>query len=403
MADAAAADVVIIGAGPAGLATARELAARGIEYRLLERGTRAGRCWADTWDSLRLHTGKHFSQLPGLPFPRGTSLFPSRDEFVRYLDAYVAHFDLRVETGSDVTRVEPAPGHDARPGAAHGDARWIVHSSGGRLAARRVVLATGVMSNPQRPGIPGEGGFEGRVLHSVEYRRPDPFRGQRVLVVGAGNSGGEIAAELARARVEVTIAVRSGVNVVPLTLFGLPIQYSSLLVRTLPRAAQEVIVAAVRRITIARRGPPVLPVAAHSPLDSIPLIGFHLVDAILAGTVAVRGGIERFTTRGVRFVDGVEEPFDCVILATGFRAATAPFGPRLRTDARGFALRSDRVTSADLDGVFCVGHNYDSSGGLANIRTDARLTARRIAAARHAGAAAVAGRRVVARRPSSGA
>jgi cation diffusion facilitator CzcD-associated flavoprotein CzcO len=201
-----------------------------------------------------------------------------------------------------------------------------------------------------------------------------------VLVVGAGNSGAEIASELARAGVDVTIAVRSGVNVVPLTLLGLPIQYHSMLVRKLPRAVQERVVAVVRRITIARRGPPVLPVPPHSPLDAIPVIGFHLVDGIRAGRVAVRGAVAAFTADGVRFADGRAEPFDAVIMATGFRAAVAPLGGLIRTDARGFAHRTDRVTSADHAGLYFVGHNYDSTGGLANIRRDARIAAALIAA-----------------------
>ena len=131
------APVIIVGAGPAGLAVARELRVRRIPFRLLERGKTIGHSWARLYDSLRLHTGKHLSALPGLRFPRSAPLFPSRDDS-------------------------------------------------------------------------GRGDFEGRVLHSIEYQRPDPFRGQRVLVVGVGNSGGEIGAELARNGIETTLAVRSG-------------------------------------------------------------------------------------------------------------------------------------------------------------------------------------------------
>jgi hypothetical protein len=126
----------------------------------------------------------------------------------------------------------------------------------------------------------------------------------------------------------------------------------------------------------------VLPRPAHGPLDAIPLIGFNLVDAIRDGLVEVRGGVERLTARGASFVDGkspTEEPFDVVILATGFAPALAPLGQLIRVDAKGFALRHDRVTGADHDGLYFVGHNYDATGGLFNIARDAPLVGERVA------------------------
>jgi hypothetical protein len=165
-------------------------------------------------------------------------------------------------------------------------------------------------------------------------------------------------------------------------MFGLPIQYISALVRKLPRAAQDAVVAAVGRVTEIRRGPPVLPRPAYSPLDAIPLIGFHLVDEIRAGRVRVSPGIERFTETGVRFTDGTEESFDDVILATGFRPAIDALRDVVRVDARGFALRTGRILSADHSRLFFVGHNYDATGGLRNIARDAPVAAAHIAGLR---------------------
>ena len=118
-----------------------------------------------------------------------------------------------------------------------------------------------------------------------------------------------------------------------------------------------------------------LPPSPVFPLDAVPVIGFHLVDAIKAGAVQVRPGIAELTDSGARFTDGREEPFDTVILATGFHAALGPLGNQVKTDAKGFALRTDRVTSADQPGLYFVGQNYDSGGGLFNIGVDARLVA----------------------------
>ena len=380
-------EAIVIGAGPAGLATSRELARRGVEHVVLERGDSVGHTWANLYDSLTLHTGKHMSGLPGMSLPRSAPLFVPRQQFVDYLRAYATRFALPVRTGWNVIGVErlttPEPAWEIRAATPRGEERLI---------ARSLIVATGIVANPRVPRLEGEEDFRrggGRLLHSVDYRRPDEFLGKRVLVVGVGNSGGEIASELARLggdrRAAVTIAVRSGANVVPREIFGVPIQYLARYIRKLPRKAREAVVRVVGKIVERRRGPPVLPRPAYGPLDAIPLIGFHLVDAIREGLVQLRGPVERITRSGARFADGkepAEVAFDAIILATGFAAALAPLGQLIRVDAKGFAMRTDRIASADHDGLYFVGHNYDSTGGLFNIAHDARLVAERIAAER---------------------
>ncbi|HVZ77246.1 MAG TPA: NAD(P)/FAD-dependent oxidoreductase [Gemmatimonadaceae bacterium] len=360
--------VVVIGGGPAGLATSRELGARGVEHVVLERGDVAAYTWTHLYDSLTLHTGKHLSGLPGLKLPRATPLFPPRAEFVAYLQDYARRFAVPLRTNWPVARV-------TRQGSG-----WRVEGERGVQTCDAVVIATGIVANPRIPEFAQREQFRGRVMHSRGYLRPGPFAGQRVLVVGVGNSGGEIASELARTGVRVTVAVRSGANVVPRAIAGIPVQYIARQVRRLPRPVQRVVVAAVAKLGELRRGPPVLPRPAHSALEAIPLIGFHLVDAIRDGSVAVRPGVAAFTTDGVRFTNGVEESFDTVILATGFAPALAPLGELVQTDAKGFALRTDRVTSANQPNLYFVGHNYDAAGGLYNIATDAPLVADRIVA-----------------------
>ena len=359
--------VVVVGAGPGGLATSAELARVGIEHLVLERGDTIAHTWENLYDSLVLHTGKHLSALPRMKFSSSTPLFPTRAQFVAYLRAYADRFALPVRTGAEVTSV-----------AREGD-RWVLQTARGEVRAQVLVLATGIVASPRVPELRGRALFGGRVLHSVEYRRPDGYAGRRVLVVGVGNSGGEIGSELARSGAVVTVAVRSGANVVPLQLAGIPIQYLSFLVRRLPRVMQEVVVRAMALLARIRRGAPVLPRPAHSPLDAIPLIGFHLVDAIREGLVMVKPGVDAFTARGVRFTDGSEGEFDDVILATGFTAALQPVQGLVRLDARGFARRRDRVISEDQPDLYVVGHNYDSTGGLYNIRRDSRLVAERLA------------------------
>jgi len=361
-------DVLVVGSGPAGLATSHQLREHAVPHRVLERGDGVGYTWANLYDSLTLHTGKHMSGLPGMPFPRSAPLFVPRQEFLDYLRRYAQAFDLPVDTGRDVERMTRT------------DGTWTVSTSRGVLAARAVVVATGIVANPKTPHFPGQDRFAGRITHSVAYRRPDGYAGRRVLVVGVGNSGAEIASEIARAGGKVTIAVRSGANVVPLTLAGLPIQYVAFWVRKLPRRVQEGAIALVRLLTQLRRGKPVLPRPAYSPLDEIPIIGFHLVDAITQGLIDVRVGVAELTSEGARFTDGTAGQFDEIILATGFGAALGPLGGLVQVDAKGFARRRDRVVSVDQPGLYVVGHNYDATGGLYNISRDACIAARLIAA-----------------------
>ena len=362
-------DALVVGAGPAGLAASRALQRRGISHRVMEKGDQPAAIWAHLYDSLTLHTGRHMSHLGERPFAKGTPLFVPRKDFVRYLQDYAAAFALPVDCSVEVRSL-----HLNGSG-------WMAETSRGILSARTLVLATGIVSNPRWPKLDGMADFGGRLMHSVDYKRPHGFAGQRVLVVGVGNSGGEIGSELARAGAAVTMAVRSGANVVPLEIGGIPIQYLSYWLRKLPRPAQEWVSERVRAMSERKHGPPVLPRPAHNALDAIPLIGFNLVNAIRDGSVAVRPGVERLTPAGARFVDGREELFDTILLATGFTAAVQPLGDLVRLDERGFARRRDRVVSDDQRGLFLIGHNYDSGGGIANIRWDAPRLAARVAEA----------------------
>src|SRR5437899_9577785 len=357
-------DVVVVGGGPAGLATSQQLRQHGVPHRVLERGDTVGSTWANLYDSLTLHTGKHMSSLPGMPFPRSAPLFVPRREFLDYLRRYAERFELPIDTGRDAERM------------ALNDGTWTTHTSWGVHTCHIVVVGTGIVANPKTPQFPGQERFAGRIAHSVAYRRPDGYAGRRVLVVGVGNSWADIGSEIARAGGKVTVAVRSGANVVPLTLAGLPIQYVSYWVRKLPRRVQEGAVALVRLLTELRRGKPVLPRPAHSPLDEIPVIGFHLVEAIAQGLIDVRVGVAELTADGARFTDGTSGRFDEIILATGFGAALGPLGGLVQVDTKGFAHRRDRVVSLDQPGLYFVGHNYDAIVGLYNISPHAPLAAR---------------------------
>lgn len=202
------APTIVIGAGPHGLAAAALLNRSGEPAVIMERSDRVGASWAQRYDHLRLHTTPSTSKLPGLSVPRQAGRWVSRDDYVRYLEGYVVHHLLDVRVATPVQRIERA-----EPGS---KAQWLVHTPDGPVPTGAVVVATGRCHTPNIPDWPGHSTFTGTLLHLAHYRSPAPYRGQHVLVVGAGNSGTEIASVLAGAGAErVRIAVRTPPNILP--------------------------------------------------------------------------------------------------------------------------------------------------------------------------------------------
>ena len=352
----------VIGAGPAGLATSHSLAQKKIDHVVLEKGEAVGNSWSNVYESLRLHTGKHMSALPGMRLPRSTPLFAPRHNFLAYLGQYASRFSLPVETNCLVTTVRRE------------EDEWLISTDKGELRTKHLIVATGIISEPRVPHFEGQEEYGGTVIHSADYRRPEPYLGKRVLIVGLGNSGAEIATELSRAGVRVAVSSRSGVNFVPLTLLGIPIQYYSRWIQVLPKPMGEAIASATTSAVGRLRGRPIIPRPQYGPLQRQPVIGFGLVRAVRDGSIVSRTGIMRFTRDGVLFTEGGSEEFDEVILATGYRAAIGMLGNLIQRDERGFAAR-DRVVSVDQPNLYFVGHNYGTIGALLNIGRDAMLVA----------------------------
>jgi putative flavoprotein involved in K+ transport len=179
--------VVVIGAGQAGLSVGYHLAQRGVQFVILEAKERIGDSWRERWDSLRLFTPGRLDGLDGMPFPTPGHRFPTKDEMADYLEAYASRFRLPVRTGVRVTGL-----------TRRGD-RYLVLAGDLRFEADHVVVAMATYQEPRIPAFAGELAPEIRQLHSREYRRPAQLQPGGVLVVGAGNSGAEIALEAVRA------------------------------------------------------------------------------------------------------------------------------------------------------------------------------------------------------------
>jgi cation diffusion facilitator CzcD-associated flavoprotein CzcO len=303
---------VVIGAGPAGLASAAELRRRGVPTVVLERGDAIATSWRGRYDRLRLNTSRWFSRLPGGRYERGTGIFPSRDELIAYLESYARDNALDVRLSTNVDRID-----------AHG-AGWVVRTSSGDVPAEHVVVAAGYEHTPHVPDWPGRERFDGALLHAAEYRNPDPYRGRDVLVVGPGCTGMEIAYDLAEGGAQrVRLAVRTPPNMLLRSPVGPGIALA--LMRLRPERADRIAnIGRSKEIgDLTEFGLPVPEEGTFSRLRRLgvapAIVDKVVVEAIRERRIEIVAGVESLDDTGVGLADGTRIEPHAVIAATGYR------------------------------------------------------------------------------------
>jgi cation diffusion facilitator CzcD-associated flavoprotein CzcO len=374
-------DAIVVGAGPAGLAAAACMRVRGLNPVILEKFAAVASVWRRHYDRLHLHTDRGHSALPGLPMPSAYGRYPSRAQVVEYLESYAAKFDLKPRLNAPVSQVR-------RSGTL-----WRAEAGDETVEAPVAVIATGFADFPNSPVWPGMETFGGPILHSSRYRNPVPFAGQRVLVVGFGNSGGEIALDLAEARVDATLSIRGPVRILPRELFGVPILTWAIAQQRLPARITDILSAPAIRLAVGSIEKLGMTRAAKGPRrmveedGRVPLLDIGTVAQIRAGRIKVRGGIASLGPKTVTFAGSQPEPFDAVILATGFR----PDLRELLPDARGVLSDSGRPLVSGRPtaepGLFFCGAITSPTGQLREIGIEAVRLADAVAAMRTARAA----------------
>ncbi|RMG74004.1 MAG: NAD(P)/FAD-dependent oxidoreductase, partial [Bacteroidetes bacterium] len=215
--------VLLIGAGPAGLAMAGRLHHHQIPYLLLEASETLVPSWRNHYDRVHLHTVKEHSHLPYAPFPADYPRYIPRDQLIAYYEAYARERNIQPRLGQRVIHLTRT------------DTLWQATTTTGEVyVAPEVVLCTGVNREPHQPAWPGMEQFQGQILHSRAYRSGAPFAGQRVLIVGMGNTGAELAIDLHEHGAQAALSVRGPVNIVLRDFLGRPTQKTSMLLRRLP-------------------------------------------------------------------------------------------------------------------------------------------------------------------------
>jgi putative flavoprotein involved in K+ transport len=376
--------VYVVGAGPGGLATAAALGERGVRAVVVERSVDVGASWRAHYDRLRLHTTRRWSSLPGLPIPRSAGRWVRRDDFVRYLEAYARHHRIDLATGVTVARVDQAPAPEG--------GGWVLRANGGReLRASAVVVATGHNHTPVLPDWPGREGFTGELLHAAEYRHPDRYEGRDVLVVGAGNSGAEIAADLAAGgAARVRLSVRSTPHILRRATLGWPSQASAILCRRLPVGLVDRVAGQLERTLpdLGEYGLPRPDTGLYSRVrqGAIPVLDTGrtgLVRAVRRREVEPVGAVSSFDGGKVLLADGEAISPEVVIAATGYRRGLEALVGHLGVlDGRGGPLVHGRDTHPAAPGLYFTGYANPISGTLRELALDAPRIAGSIARAR---------------------
>ena len=362
------ADVVIVGAGAAGLSAGAALRHQGVDAVLLDKDDRVGGTWARRYERLHLHTMRRFSGLAHYPMPRAYPKYVPKDLFARYLQDYADHLELNVELNQTVRDVR------------QDDGLWRAETAARTWRSRVVIIATGHYNEPVVPRWPGADEFLGRVLHSVDYRSGRAFAAERVLVIGIGNSGAEIATDLVeQGAAYVAIAVRTPPPIMPRDLFGvLPAQLFGIMFmpvpapRLLDRAG-----AVLRRLgtgDLAKYG---LGKAAWGPFSARrpAVIDVGFLRELKRGEIHVRPDVTRFSTSGVVYSDGLEENFDTVVAATGFDTGLASLlsvSDAVDDDGRP-QFRSGRPTT--YPGLYFMGFDETIRGHLLEANRESKRLA----------------------------
>ncbi|MFJ9179142.1 flavin-containing monooxygenase [Streptomyces sp. NPDC102360] len=370
--------VYVIGGGPGGLAAAVGLEAHGVRAVVLEKSDRVGTSWRGHYDRLRLHTTRRLSGLPGLAMPRRFGRWVARDDVVRYLEKYVEHHDLEVVTGVEVTRVERTPD----------GAGWLLRATGGReLTSAAVVVATGYNHTPHLPDWPGAPSYTGKLLHAGEYRDPAPFTGQDVLVVGAGNTGTEIAVDLIEGgAARVRIAVRTAPHIVRRTTLGWPAQRTGILCRRLPVGLVDRLAAPLGKLSVPDLSAqglqrPDTGLYSRARQGAIPVQDVGFIDAVRTGKVEPVAAVTSFDADAVVLSDGTRITPDTAIAATGYQQGLRDLVGHLDVlDPATGRPRTPSPHTPPLPGLHFTGYTNPISGMLRELALDAGRIGKAVAA-----------------------
>jgi cation diffusion facilitator CzcD-associated flavoprotein CzcO len=366
---------LIVGAGPAGLSAAAALKKHGVGFELHERHSGVGGLWdidnpgSPMYRSAHFISSKYLSHLVDLKMPAEYPDYPSNRQLLAYIRSFARQNALedRITFNSEVVRAEQIAGG------------WrVTFGNGEEKAYRWLLTAVGTNWHPHVAEF--EGTFNGRLIHSRDYHSADELTGKRVLVVGAGNSGCDIACDAARSAGKTLISMRRGYHFIPKHVFGMPADVFAAQPPHLPAWLAQRVFTLILRVLLGDLTKLGLPKPDHRLLETHPLLNDQLIHHLRHGDIAVKGDIQRFEGDDVVFKDGSRETVDVVILATGYQWLL-PFLDKTVLTWEGNRPALKLCFAAPNDpSLFCLGF-LETNGGIFKYFTDiADLVARSIKA-----------------------
>ncbi len=357
---------LIIGAGPAGLAVAGRMRKQGIPFEVIEQSDVIASSWHQHYDRLCLHTVKQLSNLPHLDFPDHYPLYVTRAQVLEYMQDYAKHFEIQPRFNQTVEFISK-----------NEDGTWTVKTQDKNYTAKHVIIATGMNRVLNFPTFEGQENFKGTIEHSRFYKNALPHKGKKVLVIGMGNSGAEIALDLCENGAETYLSVRGPISLVPRDLNGRPVQLTALTLAKIPFGLGDKLGNTIRKIyfgNIRKYGLdpiPVPPVIHLRDTGKTPVIDIGTMKAIKEGKIKIKGGIQHFSAHKVHFKDGTEQAIDHIVMATGYRAKIEDFLERGTEVLDDYGLPCPPTGTGFHKGIYFNGFdNYKLGGALGTIFND---------------------------------
>lgn len=366
-------NISIIGAGPAGLAVAGALTHLGKDYSIYEKELRVAPMWEKHYDRLCLHTVRDYSNLPYFPIPKKYPTYLTKNDVLDYMECYRSRFNINPHFGTEIIKINKK------------DSSWLIKTNKGEVLSKNVVLCSGINRVPKYPNWENLERDHPDIIHSREYKNPLKFQNMKTLVVGMGNTGAEIALDLANHNVDIDLSVRSIVNIAPRDLFGRPSQKSAKLLDKLPFEWGDKIGTFVKNKAIGDLSKYGLETSKSSVVKQLKETGktavldLGTVKKIKQGKIKIKKGIKSIDGTTVKFLDNSTKKYDKLILATGYLSNIHDFFTNINSQLNKDQVPKSWKGTGEFSNVyFCGFDNYKLGGILGTIYTDSIKIAKEI-------------------------
>lgn len=366
-------ETLVIGASISGLASAAALQKQGKEYIIIEKQSQVAAPWRNHYGRLHLHTNKRVSNLPYKNFDKAIPRYPSRQQVVDYLDSYQEGFNINPLFNTEAKSIRKEDGF------------WITKTNNETFKSKFLIMATGPFGKPKPVSFKGMETFSGSIMHSYGYKTGKDFKGQKVLVVGFGNSACEIAIDLYEQGAIPSMAVRSAVNIIPRDILGIPILEISLLMSRLPPRIADAVSAPLMRVLfgdITKLGLKKMPYGPFEEIEkdgNAPVLDIGTIQHIREGHITIYGDIDHIENGTVHFSDGRQGDFDAIVAGIGYYRDYAEIIDVDKSRFEDLKLSISKQKYFGKDGLYFCGFWISPAGQIREIASDAQKIAKDIA------------------------